>query len=160
MDSTQYPELDYAACENGFAAGVPGDVNNTFRCNNIDLYHFLPHSALGSDAGHGSSSWGWTSEDGREFVALGQYDGTAFAEITSEGKLSYLGRLPQYDAIGSNWREIRILRDYAVIGSEAVKHGVQIFGKSTVRLWYRLTACRYEEAPGSRSGEPDQLHSG
>lgn len=39
----------------------------------------------------------------------------------------YLGRLPQYDDIGSNWREIRILRDYAVIGSEAIKHGVVIF---------------------------------
>lgn len=39
----------------------------------------------------------------------------------------YLGRLPQYDPIGSNWREIRILRDYAVIGSEAIHHGVQIF---------------------------------
>lgn len=39
----------------------------------------------------------------------------------------YLGRLPQYDPEGSNWREIRILRDYAVVGSEAIHHGVQIF---------------------------------
>lgn len=60
-------------------------------------------------------------------MALGQFDGTAFAEITSEGKLQYLGRLPQYDSIGSRWREIRVLRDYAVIGSEAINHGVQIF---------------------------------
>lgn len=87
----------------------------------------MSHADLGSWGGRGSSSWGWTSECGREFVAIGQYDGTAFAEISSEGKLVYLGRLPQYDAIGSNWREIRILRDYAVIGSEAIKHGVQIF---------------------------------
>jgi len=60
-------------------------------------------------------------------VAIGQYDGTAFAEISSEGKLIYLGRLPQYDPVGSNWREIRILRDYAVIGSEAINSGVQVF---------------------------------
>lgn len=93
----------------------------------MDLYHFLPHAELGSTEGHGSSSWGWTSEHGREFVAIGQYDGTAFAEITKEGKLSYLGRLPQYDPIGSNWREIRIVNGYAVIGSEAIHHGVQIF---------------------------------
>jgi len=93
----------------------------------IDLYHFLSHADLGSDYARGSSSWGWTSEDGREFVAIGQYDGTAFAEISSEGKLVYLGRLPQYDDEGSNWREIRILRDYAVVGSEAIHHGVQIF---------------------------------
>lgn len=93
----------------------------------IDLYHFLSHQALGSWGGRGSSSWGWTSADGREIVAIGQYDGTAFAEITKEGKLVYLGRLPQYDKIGSNWREIRIVGDIAVIGSEAIKHGVQFF---------------------------------
>lgn len=82
---------------------------------------------MGSSKGQGSSSWGWTSEDGREFVAIGQFDGTAFAEISSEGKLVYLGRLPQYDAIGSRWREIRVVRDLVVIGSEAIKSGVQFF---------------------------------
>lgn len=92
------------------------------------MYHFLSHADLGSKAvGQGSSSWGWTSDDGREFVAIGQFDGTAFAEISSEGKLIYLGRLPQYDAIGSRWREIRVLRNYVVVGSEAVRAGVQIF---------------------------------
>ncbi|EGP86171.1 unnamed protein product [Zymoseptoria tritici ST99CH_3D7] len=127
MDSSKYPELGYTPCENGFVAGVPGDFNNTFQCNNIDLYHFLPHSMLGSNSSRGSSMWGWTSECGREFVAIGQYDGTAFAEILPEGKISYLGRLPPYDGVGSNWREIRILRDYAVIGSEAIHHGVAFF---------------------------------
>ncbi|GJC87651.1 hypothetical protein ColLi_10489 [Colletotrichum liriopes] len=132
MDSARYPELDYTPCVNGFAAAIPGDVNNTFRCRNIDLYHFLSHEALGSWGGRGSSSWGWTSADGREFVAIGQYDGTAFAEISKEGKLVYLGRLPQYDAIGSNWREIRIVGDIVVIGSEAIKHGVQFFDMKKV----------------------------
>jgi choice-of-anchor B domain-containing protein len=124
------PELGYTPCIDGFAAAIPGDTNNTFRCHNIDLYHFLPHAALGSNKLRGSSAWGWTSPDGREFVALGQYDGTAFAEITPQGRLSYLGRLPQYDKIGSNWREIRIVRDTAVIGSEAINHGVQFFNMS------------------------------
>ncbi|KAL6704088.1 hypothetical protein ACN47E_008751 [Coniothyrium glycines] len=127
MESSGYPELGYTACENGFAAAIPGDFNNTFKCNNIDLYHFLPHAALGSSQGQGSSSWGWTSADGREFVAIGQLDGTAFAEISDKGKLVYLGRLPPFDPIGSRWREIRVVRDYAVIGSEAINSGVQIF---------------------------------
>lgn len=35
MDSAQYPELGYTKCENGFAAAIPGDANNTFRCNNV-----------------------------------------------------------------------------------------------------------------------------
>ncbi|KAH7311336.1 hypothetical protein B0I35DRAFT_377428 [Stachybotrys elegans] len=132
MESSQYPELGYTPCVNGFAAAIPGDDHNTFRCRNIDLYHFLSHAELGSWGGRGSSSWGWTSADGREIVALGQYDGTAFAEITSEGKLVYLGRLPQYDSIGSNWREIRIVGDIAVIGSEAIEHGVQFFDMKKV----------------------------
>lgn len=103
--------------------------------SSIDLYSFLSHADLGSWVGRGSSSWGWTSADGREIVAIGQYDGTAFAEITSEGKLVYLGRLPQYDKIGSQWREIRIVGDIAVIGSEAMSHGVQFFDmKKTLDL--------------------------
>ncbi|KAH8846835.1 hypothetical protein MCOR27_010753 [Pyricularia oryzae] len=127
MNSFQYPELGYTKCENGFAAAIPGDFNSTFRCNNVDLYHFLSHADLGSKEGQGSSSWGWTSADGREFVAIGQFDGTAFAEITSEGKLSYLGRLPQFDSIGSRWREIRVVKDIMVVGSEAIEHGIQFF---------------------------------
>ena len=92
----------------------------------IDLYHFLPHSSLGSKLGFGSGSWGWTSKDGREFVAIGQRDGAAFAEISKEGKLIYLGRLPQYSA-PDQWRELRGHNDYVIIGSEAVNHGIQIF---------------------------------
>lgn len=36
-DSTQYPELGYTPCVDGFAAAIPGDVNNTFRCNNVSF---------------------------------------------------------------------------------------------------------------------------
>jgi choice-of-anchor B domain-containing protein len=97
----------------------------TMRCS-MDLYDFKSHADLGSWGGEGSSSWGWVSKDGREFVAIGQYDGTAFAEITKQGKLSYLGRLPQ-QSVPSVWREIRILDDLCIIGSEAVGHGVQVF---------------------------------
>lgn len=39
----------------------------------------------------------------------------------------YLGRLPQYDDIGSRWREVRVVGDLLVVGSEAIKHGIQIF---------------------------------
>jgi choice-of-anchor B domain-containing protein len=92
----------------------------------MDLYSFKSHADLGSFNASGSSSWGWTSEDGREFVAIGQGDGTAFAEITSAGELVYLGRLPQHSFM-SDWREIRVLGDYMLIGSEAVAHGIQIF---------------------------------
>lgn len=59
-------------------------------------------------------------------MAIGQQDGAAFAEITKEGKLSYLGRLPQYST-PSTWREIRGQNNLMIIGSEAEGHGIQIF---------------------------------
>ena len=89
--------------------------------------HFLSHKDLGAPEAAGSSSWGWTSDEGREFIAIGQYEGTAFVEIDSKGRMIYLGRLPQYDPEGSQWREIRSYKHYMVIGSEAEGHGVQIF---------------------------------
>ena len=97
----------------------------------MDLYDFKSHADLGSWAGEGSSSWGWTSDDGREFVAIGQADGTAFAEISKKGQLVYLGRLPQQSVI-SIWREIRSYKNYMIIGSEAVGHNVQIFDMTKV----------------------------
>lgn len=99
----------------------------------IDFYDFVSHANLGSRRGQGSSSWGWTSPEGREFIVVAQEDGAAFAEITSAGKLVYLGRLPQSrGASASIWREIRGYKNYIVIGSEASSHGVQIFDMSKV----------------------------
>lgn len=73
----------------------------------------------------------------REFVAIGQSDGTAFAEIVgtgpwNEGKkagtLDYIGRLPYpKTSEPSTWKEIKSYKHYAVIGSEAPGHGVQLF---------------------------------
>lgn len=121
-----YPELGYTKCIGGWAAAIPGDRNNTFKCSNIDLYHFLSHADLGDATGSGSSSAGWTSSNGREFVAFGQNKGTAFVEITKQGKLRYLGRLPAYSG-ASAWREIRTYKNYILVGSEAPGSGVQIF---------------------------------
>jgi hypothetical protein len=101
------------------------------------LYDFKSHSDLGSKTGFGSSSWGWTSQEGREFVAIGQQDGAAFAEIDKNGKLIYVGRLP-YHSIPSWWREIRSFKDYVIIGSEAEGHGIQIFDMKKVNKQYNL----------------------
>ncbi|TPX15793.1 uncharacterized protein E0L32_000127 [Thyridium curvatum] len=131
-DSTQYKSFDqkqdFVACKDGVASYVPGDPMYTFKCSNLDLYDFKTHAELGSGFGRGAGSWGWTSPDGREFVAIAQLDGTAFAEVSKSGKLIYLGRLPQYTtAETSLWREIKGYHSYVVIGSEAVDHGIQIF---------------------------------
>ena len=90
------------------------------------MYDFKTHEELGSSIdAEGSGSWGWTHK-GREFIAIGQTDGAAFAEVTKQGKLVYLGRLPQ-QSVPVIWREIKTLGDYLIVGSEAVNHGVQIF---------------------------------
>ncbi|CAJ2506771.1 Uu.00g079570.m01.CDS01 [Anthostomella pinea] len=132
FDSSQYKSMDaavdYVPCVGGLAELVEGDPLYTFNCSNIDLYDFKSHADLGSDGGEGAGSWGWTSEDGREFMAVGQSDGAAFMEISAEGKLVYLGRLPQWtEADPSLWREMKGYQSYMVIGSEAVNHGVQFF---------------------------------
>lgn len=135
FDSNNYISYDSAAdfvpCVDGLAEVIPGDANNTFKCSNIDFYDFKTHADLGSVEGGGSSSWGWTSPEGREFVVVAQSDGAAFAEINENGKLVYLGRLPPYPTAKSSlWREIKGYKNYIVIGSEAVAHGVQIFDMS------------------------------
>lgn len=86
----------------------------------------------------GSSIWGITLE-GREFAIIGQADGAAFAEVVGkgwwnyvpifgkkEGTLDYIGRLPQH-SVPIIWREIKTYKHYAIIGSEALGHGIQIF---------------------------------
>lgn len=126
-EASQYPKITKKAkCKNGKAVTGGGTANETFACKNIDLRYFLSHADLGSAQGEGSSMWGWTAPDGREFAAIGQADGTAFVEVKGDGVLVYLGRLPQ-QSVPSIWREIRVYKSYAIIGSEALDHGVQIF---------------------------------
>lgn len=46
MDSSQYPELNYTPCEDGFAAAIAGDRNNTFKCNNVSTLINIHHVNL------------------------------------------------------------------------------------------------------------------
>ncbi|KAH6906465.1 hypothetical protein BKA70DRAFT_1429152 [Coprinopsis sp. MPI-PUGE-AT-0042] len=111
-------------------------------CKNLDVTGHLAHKDLGTaitSRNIGSSIWGDTV-DGREFVTVAQVDGTAFTEVVgkgwwnyvpivgkAEGTLDYLRRLPQ-QTIPSLWCEIRDYKGrYAIIGSEAEGHGIQIF---------------------------------
>ncbi|KAJ6198518.1 hypothetical protein J3E72DRAFT_439138 [Bipolaris maydis] len=112
-------------CKFGRVEAVKDDPDQTYRCNNIDLYDFKTHAELGDSIGEGSGSWGWTHR-GREFIAIGQTYGASFSEVTKEGKLEYLGRLPaQNDSV--IWREIKVLGDSLIVGSEGIGHHVQIF---------------------------------
>jgi choice-of-anchor B domain-containing protein len=107
-----------AKCKNGMAGEYP--------CNNVDLLDFISHEDLGATGKRGNDVWGWTSKSGREFGIVGNTDGVAFVEVGKKGKLSFLGRLDTYTETVS-WRDIKVIKDHAYIGSEANDHGMQIF---------------------------------
>lgn len=97
-----------------------------YQCNNVNLLSFLSHEDLQSASMTGNDIWGWTSKNGREFGIVGQTDGVAFVEVKKNGQLVYLGRLDTQTEVVS-WRDIKVIKDYAYIGSEANGHGIQIF---------------------------------
>ncbi|GAB7366033.1 hypothetical protein MBLNU230_g7602t1 [Neophaeotheca triangularis] len=113
--------FNFVPCKNGYAG--------EYRCNNVNIHGFLSHEDTGSEDLRGNDVWGWVSPLGREFGIVGQRDGVAFVEINKlTGSLKYIGRLPTQtpDDVVS-WRDIKVIGDYAYIGSEAEGHGVQIF---------------------------------
>jgi hypothetical protein len=123
---------EFTPCIDGYAGS---EVNNTYSCNNLDLYSFTPHANMGSTDLIGNDIWGWAhTSDGvtREFGLVAQMDGTAFVEILPSGQIAYLGRLPT-QSVSSLWRDIKVIGHYAYIGSEAIDHGIQVFDLLKVR---------------------------
>jgi len=112
-----------ATCTNGMAGGYP--------CNAVDLLSMLDLSelddALPGDTNNANDVWGWThSSTGREFAIIGTLSGTAFVEITDVYNPIYVGGLATHTS-NSSWRDIKTYNNYAIIGSEASGHGLQIF---------------------------------
>ncbi|KAL0950265.1 hypothetical protein HGRIS_010245 [Hohenbuehelia grisea] len=141
FNADKYPSIsEFRPCVDGYAG--------EFRCNNIDLYSFMSHKDLGGGA-QGSSTWGWVHE-GREFIVIAQASGAAFAEVTKDGKLDYLGRLPKTTGAQSTiWRELRVLDPYLIVGSEAMNHHVQIFDLR------KLLEIKPEEKPKTYNPDKD-----
>jgi len=121
-------------CSNGFAGKYP--------CNNIDLIYHLPFSAVNhtfsavNQATMGNDIWGWThTSTEREFLIWGVNVGSYFVEITHAAAAppnaaaapTVVGFLPHSGESASSWHDIKVIDDYAYIGSEAKKHGMQIF---------------------------------
>jgi choice-of-anchor B domain-containing protein len=131
MNSSQWPAWSgKKTCSNGIVNALPGVANHQFKCKNVDLYSFINHADLGCPTGEGSGSWGWVDPaSGREFVAHGCWEGTPMIEILKDGSMkqrAFLtsGFTPGYYSI---WKEIRVYKNYMLIGSELANHGVQIF---------------------------------
>jgi len=111
-------------CEDGFAAGE-------YPCQHVELLSHVSLDDFDSDAGSGH--WGWTDpRDGREYALMGLADGTGFVDITDPTAPVYLGKLPTH-TVPSIWRELKVLGHYALIVSEAERHGMQVFDLHQLR---------------------------
>jgi len=115
--------LSNVACSHGLAGPYP--------CSNVDLLAYLPLDAIGG--GSGSDIWGWTDPlTGREYALFGRSTGTAFVDISDPASSVYLGDLPT-ETVGSPWREIKTYGNYALVVSEAERHGLQMFDLTQLR---------------------------
>jgi choice-of-anchor B domain-containing protein len=114
----------------GTTACVDGQAGS-YPCKNVDLAAFLPLAQIGG--GSGNDIWGWTDPvTGSEYALMGRSNGTAFVDITVPESPVYLGNLPPH-TVNSEWRDVEVVNDHAVIVSEAVNHGLQIFDLTQLR---------------------------
>ena len=110
-------------CINGYAGKYP--------CNGFDLVGNLSLDELKTSMVN--DNWGWTDkENGNEYVLIGVLEGTAIVDITNAEKPKYLGLLPSLTE-SSQWRDIKVYKDYAFIVSEAKNHGLQIFNLKKIK---------------------------
>ncbi len=123
VPSTQTGRSD---CVDGVAAGE-------FACDGVDLLSFIPLDELGFvntdpvvSGGGASDIWGWTAEDGGEYVLLGHTNGTAAVRVTDPENPVYLGSIPNTSPAQLIWHDIKVVNDHAIIGSESAVHGLQI----------------------------------
>ncbi len=123
------------------AAELPGldcvaEQAGPFACNNVDLVDNVPVAAFGGV--HGSDSWGWTDEDGTEYVIVTSGNGVGFFRLGEDGSAGYLGTLelsyietPASGGLyGTLWHDVKVVNDHAYITAEdsgsGDQYGVQI----------------------------------
>ncbi len=114
-------------CENGLAGGV-------YPCANVDLLSHFTNADLGTtNQMEFNDIWGWTDPlDQREYVLIGQLNGTSFVDITDPVSPVLLGFLPTH-TVNSIWRDIKVNGNFAYIVAESAGHGMQVFDLTRLR---------------------------
>jgi choice-of-anchor B domain-containing protein len=119
--------LSNVSCTDGLAGPFP--------CENVHLESFMPLNAIGG--GNLNDIWGWTDpQTGSEYALVGKTTGTAFVDITDPQAPVYLGDLPSHqpvETIFNVWRDIKVYKDHAFVGSEEPAHGLQVFDLTRLR---------------------------
>jgi choice-of-anchor B domain-containing protein len=97
----------------------------------VDLLAYLPAHLIGH--GYANDLWGWDDpETGASYALIGHEAGTTFVDISTPTEPTVVGVLPTHTRT-SRWRDIKVLGDYAVVVSEAGRHGMQIFDLTNLR---------------------------
>ena len=108
------------ACVGGFSGDYP--------CSNVDRMGFISINDMGGSGPHGINDiWGWTDPNtGVEYALVGKDLGLAIVDISDPISPLYIGTLPTHTDT-SLWRDVKVIGNYAFVGSEAQGHGIQIF---------------------------------
>jgi len=115
-------------CEDGKAGG--------YSCNQIDFMSRLDNNQLSGIQGvEGNDIWGWTdSSSGKEYVLMGQTNGTVFVDISNPLSPNIIGRLPSTTGNSSSWRDIKVYNDHAfIVADNNTGHGMQVFDLKRLR---------------------------
>lgn len=115
-------------CENGEANG--------YECNQIDFLAKLDNGQLSGISGvQGNDIWGWTDlSGGKEYVLMGQTNGTVFVDISNPESPIIIGRLPSQTGNASSWRDIKVYNDHAfIVADNNSGHGMQVFDLKNLR---------------------------
>ena len=138
-----------------------GGTAGSYTCSNIDLEAYISLSEFG--AGGTNDIWGWTS-GGNEYAIVGLNNGTSFVDVTNPSAPILLGKLPKRSGTSnSTWRDIKVVGNYAYIGSEASGHGIQIFDLTDL-LSVNNPPVTFSEAgwinlSSLQSGSPNRSHN-
>jgi len=105
------------ACVDGVADGFQ------FPCDGVDLKAWVDMGQMAGCSGMTNMNWGWTSEGGEEWALVGCASGTAFVRVGASTSDAFLPT----QTSSSTWRDVKTYGRYALVGSEASGHGMQIF---------------------------------
>ncbi|MEO0556696.1 MAG: choice-of-anchor B family protein [Bacteroidota bacterium] len=134
-------------CTNGSATlnGV------TYECDGIDVLSNIPVGVNNPfRTGALNDIWGWTDPtNGKEYALVGTRSGTVFVDVSTPTAPRVLGKLTSTGGINTTWRDIKVYRDHAFVGSEATGHGIQVFD---------LTRLRGLSEDANRDFAPDVLY--
>ena len=102
-----------------------GGKAGPYPCSNVDLLYFMPIGSIGG--GVANEVWGWSDRaSGDEYAIVGRSTGTSFIDISDPTSPVYLGNLPTHSGV-SDWRDIKVYRNFLYVVSEASGHGLQVF---------------------------------